>query len=254
MIQTYEYSALMDILLDFGEAMMDAGGEIGRIEDSLARMGVAYGAVKTNVFVITSSIELTMSFSDGSSYTRTRRILSSGSTDFVKLQKLNSLSRRCAGKPIDIPQLQAEVQQICAEKLSVQKFYLGSILAAGGFSVFFGGGIPDALVAGGFAVLICAMQNHFAGICPNKIFFLFVCSLVTGTGICLVNRVIPGLQIDKIIIGDIMLLVPGISITNAVRDTLIGDTISGVTKLADSLVWAAALAAGFMIAIRVFAG
>ena len=64
MTQTCDYSELMDILLDFGETMMFAGGEIGRIEDSLGRLGAAYGAVKTNVFVITSSIELTLTFAD----------------------------------------------------------------------------------------------------------------------------------------------------------------------------------------------
>jgi uncharacterized membrane protein YjjP (DUF1212 family) len=54
-------------------------------------------------------------------------------------------------------------------------------------------------------------------------------------------------------IGVIMLLIPGIAITNAVRDALIGDTISGITKLADSLLWAASLAAGIMAAIFLFA-
>ena len=49
------------------------------------------------------------------------------------------------------------------------------------------------------------------------------------------------------------LLIPGIAITNAVRDALIGDTISGITKLADSLLWAASLAAGIMAAIFLFA-
>ena len=110
------------------------------------------------------------------------------------------------------------------------------------------------MFAGLFALLVCFLQENTAKLFPNKIFFLFVCSLITGIGICLINSVIPGLHIDKIIIGDIMLLVPGIAITNAVRDTLIGDTISGLVKLSDSLVWAAALAAGFMLAISFFAG
>lgn len=249
-----ELSDLIDSFLDFGETMMASGGEIGRIEDSLARMGVAYGAVKTNVFVITSSIELTMTFADGEAVTRTRRINSAGSTDFEKLRALNALSRRCAFERLPIPDLALQIRQIRETRPSRLKFYIGSILASGGFTLFFGGSWLDALLAGVFAVLICLMQEKFAGISPNKIFFLFISSLITGVGICLVDRVVPGLHIDKVIIGDIMLLVPGIAITNAVRDTLIGDTISGLVKLADSLVWAAALAAGFMIAISFFAG
>ena len=56
---------------------------------------------------------------------------------------------------------------------------------------------------------------------------------------------------DKILIGDIMLLIPGLAMTNAVRNILLGNTISGLVRLADSLLWAAALAGGFMVALRI---
>ena len=56
---------------------------------------------------------------------------------------------------------------------------------------------------------------------------------------------------DKILIGDIMLLIPGLAMTNAVRNMLVGDTISGVIRLAETLIWAAALAGGFMVAMMV---
>ena len=56
---------------------------------------------------------------------------------------------------------------------------------------------------------------------------------------------------DKILIGDIMLLIPGLAMTNAIRNMLLGDTISGVVRLAESLIWAAALAGGFMVALTI---
>jgi len=253
-IAVQEDNELIDIFLDFGETMMASGAEIGRVEDSLARMGRSYGAVKTNVFVITSSIELTMQFSDGQTVTRTRRILGAGDTDFEKLRALNALSRRCAMDRLPVGELKTAIEEIKQRRIPMLWFCIGSVFASGGFSVFFGGTLLDAAMAGLFSLFICWMQYKAAPLMPNKIFFLFICSLLTGIGICLMDKVIPGLHIDKIIIGDIMLLVPGIAITTAVRDTLIGDTISGVIKLADSLVWAAGLAAGFMIAIRLFVG
>ena len=39
--------------------------------------------------------------------------------------------------------------------------------------------------------------------------------------------------------------------TNAIRNMLLGDTISGVVRLAESLIWAAALAGGFMTAMLI---
>ncbi len=247
-------SELIDVLLDFGEIMMGAGAEIARVEDSLSRMGFSYGAVQTNVFVITSSIELTMRFEDGQTLTRTRRIRSSGNTDFEMLRKLNALSRSCAVHRMPVENLKKAVEEIKSAPIPAIYSILGSILAAAGFSVFFGGTLLDALISGAFGLFIYWFQRKFSSLAPNKIFFLFVSSLLTTLGICLLSKCIPAVHIDKVLIGDIMLLVPGIAITTAVRDTLIGDTISGVTRLADCLVWAAALAAGVMIVIRVFAG
>lgn len=253
-MSTYNFdSELIDILLDFGEAMLGSGAEIARVEDSLSRMGNAYGAEKTNAFVINSSIELTVRFSDGETVTRTRRIRASGGTDFEKLRRLNALSRRCVLQRMPVEELRTEVDEIRNAVISPLKSYLGSALAAAAFSIFFGGSLPDAFISGLFGLLICWLQIRFAPLTPNKVFFLFLSSVLTGSGICLVNLLIPGLQIDKIIIGDIMLLIPGIAITTAVRDTLIGETIAGITRLADCLVWAAALAAGFMLVIGVFA-
>lgn len=246
-------SELIDILLDFSEAMLGSGAEIARVEDSLSRMGNSYGAVKTNAFVINSSIELTIHFEDGETVTRTRRIRSSGSTDFEKLRRLNALSRQCVVQRIPIAQLRSEVDSIRNVNISPWRSYIGSLLAAASFSIFFGGSALDALVSGSFGLFICWLQMRFAPLSPNKVFFLFVSSVLSGAGICLVNMLIPGLHIDKVIIGDIMLLVPGIAITTAVRDTLIGETIAGITRLADCLVWAAALAAGFMLVISIFA-
>ena len=59
---------------------------------------------------------------------------------------------------------------------------------------------------------------------------------------------------DKIMIGDIMLLIPGMAVTNAVRDILVGDTISGIMRLIESLLWAVALACGYMAAIWLVGG
>jgi uncharacterized membrane protein YjjP (DUF1212 family) len=249
----HEDNQLLDIFLDFGQVMLSAGGEISRVEDSIARLGVSYGATSTNVFIIPSSIELTITFSDGNTVTRTRRIRSSPSTDFEKLQALNALSRRCAMDRLPIEELQQEIKRISANEPASFKVYLGSILAGSAFCMFFGGTLLDAAFGILISALVCFLQYKLAPLAPNKVFFLFASSFITGSAVCLTAKLFPILNIDMINIGVIMLLIPGIAITNAVRDALIGDTISGITKLADSLLWAASLAAGIMAAIFLFA-
>ena len=248
------YSTLLDLFLDFGEAMLTCGGEVNRTEDSISRMGRAYGATKTNVFVITSSIVLTMTFPKTGEITQTRRILSVTGTDFQKLEKLNTLSRRVSENPVSAEILKTELKEISKPKISALKQYLGSMLAAGGFAVFFGGNLWDAAVSALLGAFICLLQIKGSRLFPNKVFYYFFSSLATGLLICFSAMVFPVLNIDKIMIGDIMLLIPGVATTTAARDMLIGDTISGMQRLTESIIWAVALAGGFMVSITLTGG
>ena len=80
----------------------------------------------------------------------------------------------------------------------------------------------------------------------NEVTFQFAASFLTGCAICGFTLLCPFLHMDKIMIGDIMLLIPGIAMTNAIRDMLMGDTISGLMRLIESILWAGSLAVGFM--------
>ena len=121
-----------------------------------------------------------------------------------------------------------------------------------GLAFFYGGSIPDAVAAGFGAVLIWGLQQYLRPVCMNEVTFQFVASFFTGCAICGLTLLCPFLRMDKIMIGDIMLLIPGLMSTNAIRDVLIGDTLSGIIRLIAALLLAAALALGFMGAIILF--
>ena len=52
------------------------------------------------------------------------------------------------------------------------------------------------------------------------------------------------MNLEAVIIGAIMPLVPGVAITNAVRDTLQGDYVSGCARILEAFLKAAAIAIG----------
>jgi uncharacterized membrane protein YjjP (DUF1212 family) len=236
-------------LLIMGELMQSSGAEVFRVEDTLNRMGQAYGVERMNVFVITSSIVITMEMPDGRELTQTRRIRESGGNDFTKLERLNGLSREYCREPFGERLLEQRLEEIRQDFLPRRNRYAGSVLAACSFSIFFGGSVWDGIAAGIFAVIICLMQEYVAPVCMNVMIFNVVVSFLTGTGICTVSHWFFAFHMDMIMIGDIMLLIPGIAITNAVRDVLIGDTISGIMRFIEAMLWAGCLAFGFMSAI-----
>ena len=237
-----------------GELLLCSGAEVKRVENTIVRLGRAYGACRMDVFAITSSIVVTMSFEDGQEVTQTRRIQNPGRTDLDRLEKLNSLSRECCEKRMEIEKFREKFLQIKEEPVSSVQFYGGSMLGTAAFTVFFGGTLYDAAAAACFAVFVCFLQRKLSPRCPNTIIFNLLTSLIIGTGIYGVAGVLPFLQVDKVLIGDIMLLIPGIALTNAVKDMLVGDTIAGAMRFLESLTWAGALAAGFMAVIWMMGG
>lgn len=241
--------ATFPYMLDIGEAMLDSGADVHTVEEILSRMGQAYGAVNMNVLVITSVIVVTMTLPDGSEYTLTRRVLSEGTTNFYQLEALTRLCNRCCVEPLPPKDLGTELKRIKRVPVSDVALFGGGILSAGGFAVFFGGSILDGAVSAFFAVLICLALKYLRSFTPNTMIFNFGVSFVVGLLIVLSAHLIPTLNTDMVMIGDIMLLIPGVAMTNATRDMLSGDTISGVMRFVESLLWATSLAFGFMAAL-----
>ena len=242
----------LHIFLDMGDALLSSGAEIFRVEDTLNRMGYACGATQMNVFVITSSIVITMEFPQQAACTQTRRIRENGGNDFTRLEQLNDLSRHFCCHPLSPQELRKEFDKIIAQKPLPLGKLAGSILAACSFALFYGGSPADTAFSGIAAILIWCFQQYLRPVCMNDVTFQFAASFLTGCGICSFKALFPGLHLDKIMIGDIMLLIPGLMTTNAIRDVLIGDTLSGVIRLIVSLLLAAALALGFIAAIFLF--
>ena len=246
-----EQTELMDCLLDMGQMLLECGAEISRVEDTLSRMAKAYGCIRVDVFVITSIISLSLEFPREEALTETRRIYSSGGTDYIRLENLNRISRSCCEEPPSVAELRERLKQTASEEKPFLMLLLGSILAAGAFTVFFGGSLLDGLAAAIFAIGICFLQNRLEDTKITPAGANLFLSFLTGLAVGVVCLVIPGLHMDKILIGDIMLMIPGLAMTNAVRNILGGNTISGLVRLTESLIWAAALAGGFMTAILI---
>lgn len=236
-------------MLDIGEAMLASGADVHTVESTLTRMGKAYGAYKMNTLVITAVIIVTVTLPDDVEKTLSRRIADEGTTDFDRLEALSDLCEDCIEHPIPAKEIRSRLGRIMGKKMPNLFLYLGGAMSAGGFAVFFGGTLIDGVVSAVIALIVCAALKYFRPITPNTIVFNYVTALLTGLVICLAAKVIFQLSIDMAIIGVIMLLIPGVAMTNATRDMLSGDTISGVMRFVESLLWATALALGFMSAL-----
>lgn len=241
-------SGFLNVLIQMGEALQNSGAEIYRVEDTLNRIGYAYGAEEMNVFVITSSIIITMKMPGKEPLTQTRRLKKSGGNDFVKLEELNELSRQICSGRISVEEFEQQLDQILSTATRGKMLLLGNVLAAASFAVFYGGSIWDFLIAGLMGAVIWLLETYMEPICLNSVAYQIAASFLSGVGICVVSKIFPILHMDKIMIGDIMLLIPGLMFTNAIRD------ISASMRLIEAILLAAALALGFFAAIWLVRG
>lgn len=143
-----EISHFLHILVRMGEALQNSGAEVFRVEDTLNRIAIAYGAEDVNVFVITSSIVVTLTMPSLPPQTETRRLRHAASNDLLTLEKLNALSRCICTAPPSIEEFQRQLNAILAQHPDPRLHLAGSVLAASSFAIFFGGNLWDGLLAG----------------------------------------------------------------------------------------------------------
>jgi len=245
---------LLSSALDIGEQMLISGAEVGRVETAIRFICGAYGCTRTDVFTITSSIVLSIEGPDGKHGTQTRRITGT-ITDLTKLHRLNDLSRQiCAEKP-DYAWIKAQLGRICEKQpYAVWIEALASALIAFSFAVFFGGTWMDGLVSGilGFGLRYVTWMLQKCAM--NQIFTNVVASFLMCLAAILCVRHSFGNDVNKIIIGNIMLLIPGIALTNSIRDMISGDIMTGLLRFFDALLVAAAIAAGYILAAQLLGG
>lgn len=244
---------LLSYILDIGEQMLVSGAEVNRVEDSISRMCKVYDAKRVDVFTITSSIVVSLQLKSGNTLTQTRRIFRYA-TNLDKLDRLNNLSRYvCAYRP-EAEYLRNEIEKIGNGRIySPLVQYLIFGLIAGMFTIFFGGDLNDAAVSAVIGMLLKLAITFVQRVDKNVVFVNIACSFVVGMlGVLLVRTGI-GHSFEKIAIGNIMLLIPGLVLTNSIRDIISGDTISGLLRLSEAILAALSISVGFAL-VSVFVG
>ena len=245
--------AILCSALDIGEHILKNGGEIHRVEDTIERICRSFGAKHVEVFTITSLIVASVRMPDGSYSNQMRRIYKI-SNNLYMVEAMNGISRRLCSGEIAISELREKIVEAKKQK-PYREFllYIGAMMAAGGFAVFFGGSVFDGICAAAIGVLMTAIDRHMPRFI-NRTVSTVVLSIFAGVLGILVCRIGIGNSADKVMIGTIMLLIPGLSLGNSIRDLLGGDTISGAVRLIESLLLALMIAFGFAVAMLITGG
>ena len=248
------YEKILTCAMIIGKKMLISGAEVSRVEDTVSRILKAYGAKRVDVFTITSSMVVTVDFDGISPLTQTRRI-TGYNTNFNKIDLYNNLSRYiCANTP-EPDYIKEEINRIDnTEEYGFIIKIFASALIAGAFTMFFGGCLSDAVISALIGALLRLSVSFTEKIGLNMFFSNVILSFLASSlaYISVLSGI--GVSADKIIIGNIMMLIPGISLTNSIRDLIGGDIIAGTLRFSEACLIALAIAGGYVLTLFTFGG
>lgn len=239
-----DYNTLLDFATDLGYELAMSGAETFRVEESINRIMASYGIV-SEVFAIPNCLTVSIETEDGQILTRMRRIGSHGN-DLDSVERFNGLSRAVCNRKPDPQEGKKWLELVRQSRLhySFPVYMLGNFLGAVGFSVFFGGSWMDCICSGICGVLIGLVTRFLENMKANPFFRTIAAAFTMALTAYLMGAATLCRNVDAVIIGALMILVPGLLFTNAMRDIIYGDTTSGVNRIVQVFLTAVALALG----------
>jgi len=251
-------SPIRDIILlsvSAGKLMLENGAETYRVEDTIEIICKSKGVTKVQTFVIPTGIFMSVDH-NGEIYTFIERVFSTN-INLQTITKVNELSRSFVSSNLSISECSRQLEEIRQDEgVPLKLKYLGAGVASSFFTLLLGGGSFEFIMSFLLGMLVQWVLEKSGEIFPSFFMKYIGGGLVVATLSFSASELasLANIAVDpnQIIVGVIMLLVPGVQITNAVRDTISGDYVAGMSRATEAIMIATAIAIGVGIVLNVY--
>lgn len=242
---------VLKLAVSIGETMLKSGGEIYRVQETVGRILEAYEIEDYNVFVVSNGIFATIHEEREDRGSMVRHV-PLGSVHLGRIAELNQLSREICNHQCSVEEAYERLEQ-CKKLTGAGK--VGRLLAAGmgccSFCYIYGGRLAECIMAFCLGTFLQFFVEAADKANVSKFIINIIGSaMVTAAAFGLAALGIDFMQ-DKVVIGSIILLVPGVALTTSIRELFNGDYLSGSIHLADALMTAVCIAVGVGAAVRI---
>lgn len=245
------YQELLATCLTAGQLMIEGGSEMYRVEDTMVRIAKSAGEPDPRVFVMPTGIFMSL---DHGNYCQSIQV-HERNINLELVDRINSLSRTFAKQKITLSQVKMQVFKIANGGFPVFPLWLqtigAGILSATLMVMFMDSydwvDFPAAAVVGAVGFVSFDCFKRFTKV--KYLAELVAAMIMTALTIGLVH-LFPTMITDNILTGALMPLVPGLALTNALRDLFKGDLLSGMVKICEALLTAFALGGGVGIVLK----
>lgn len=248
----------LDVATTAGEILLANGAEIFRVQDTMTRILKVYETEPFNVFVISNAIMANVE-RGGQAKSAVVRYIPLGPNHLGRVAKVNAISRQIGRGELSTTEAITALEEIrYSDDTNLLMRAVATAVGSAAFAVLAGGNATGFMVAALTSFVLyyfLAFLERFAiaKIMTNIIgaFFVSFLALLIVKGI---KIVLPGTAVNfsNVIIGSIMQLVPGMSLTTAVREILNTDYLSGSIRIMDVITLGFGIAFGVFISLWIF--
>lgn len=248
------FDTTLDAVCLASRIILESGGETYRAEETVEKMCQGLHIPHVEVLALPTGLMLTLMTEDGASVSRIVRVRHR-STDLKRVDDCNAVSRQVAAGQMNAGEALEKLGEIhCAPALRLPWMVPVGALSAASFTIMLGGGWLDFCVS-----FVCGAVVQLAlPVLSRRRMPGMLGGLVVGFLITLITMVSTlfssAINIEPIISGAVMPMLPGLATTNAIRDTIRGDLVSGGARFTEALLTAVMLAAGICIMLSMWGG
>lgn len=244
---------IMDVAVKAGAIMLENGAETYRVEDTIHHILKLYPNSESSSLVIATGIIVTLYEKEKQPLTVVKRIRRRN-VNLNMIYKVNNLSRKLCAKEMTLNEAEQQLKFLHFEKqYGAVLNAIGVIGVSSSFTILVGGTLWDAVFALFIGCFLAALLALFQTTKITKFFRTMLCAAMAAIMARMFADSFPiNLHDDRMIIGSIMPLLPGMVFTNAIRDILYGDYTAGLARMTEAVLVAAAVALG--VGIGIFIG
>lgn len=240
---------VLDLALEIGGELASSGMEINKVEDAMVRICFAYCLEDINAIAAGTMLAVSATDSDDHTVTKIRRIYEKG-YNMNRIEQLLGYSRKvCINKvepTVALTNLKDIVRNTKTNPLYVA---IGYVIIPAAFCIYYGGNIQDSLCSAFIGIIIFLCNRELRPSLSNNIVYAVFVAVLSGILAVILTSLGVGVNEDKIMIGDIMVLIPTLALVNSLKDMMRGDLMSGIMRFFEVFLEVTALASGFGLAL-----
>lgn len=246
-----ERKKILNTAILAGELLLKNGAEIFRVQDTIDRIFESYGVTDGRVYVISNGIFITIGENTNDNYGAVRDVMPS-TIRLDMIIKVNAVSREICEKkysPEEAMKKLNDCTKVDKDNMPFMAFACG--MGSGAFCYILGASITECIVATVLGILLQIFLMFMSGKNMSYFFSCIIGSAIVTLGSAAAVRFGINGSFNKIVIGSVISLFPGVVFTTSVRELFNSNYVSGIIHLMIALMTAVCIASGVGAALVV---